>query len=95
MAIGGMSLATLVAHAAEPSQEFDIVVERYVAEGLLSNLALQGETLEVDKATQALAAARARFFPEVSLQARYLRSDGGREFTIPVGRHQSGPRNAQ
>ena len=85
MAIGGMSLATLVAHAAEPSQEFDVVVERYVAEGLRSNLALQGETLEVDKATQALAAARARFFPEVSLQARYLRSDGGREFTIPVG----------
>ncbi len=85
MAIGSMSLATLVAHAAEPSQEFDVVVERYVAEGLRSNLALQGETLEVDKATQALAAARARFFPEVSLQARYLRSDGGREFTIPVG----------
>ena len=85
MAVGGLSLATLVAHAAEPSQEFDVVVERYVAEGLRSNLALQGETLEVDKATQALAAARARFFPEVSLQARYLRSDGGREFTIPVG----------
>ena len=80
-----MSLATLVAHAAEPAQEFDVVVERYVAEGLRSNLALQGETLEVDKATQALAAARARFFPEVSLQARYSRSDGGREFTIPVG----------
>ena len=84
IAVGGMSLATLAAHA-EPVQEFDVVVERYVSEALHSNLALQGETLEVDKAAQALAAARARFFPEVSLQARYSRSDGGREFTIPVG----------
>ena len=33
MAIGGIGLAaTLVAHAAEPAQEFDVVVERYVAE---------------------------------------------------------------
>jgi len=84
MAVSGMSLATLIA-SAEPVQEFDVVVDRYVVEALHSNLALQGETLEVDKATQALAAARARFFPEVSLQARYSRSEGGREFTIPVG----------
>src|SRR6185503_16894672 len=84
MAIGSMGLATLVAHA-EPVQEFDVVVERYVVEALHSNLALQGETLEVDKATQALAAARARFFPEVSLLARYSRADGGRDFSIPVG----------
>src|SRR4051812_41065989 len=79
-----MGLVTLVAQA-EPTQEFDVVVEHYVAEAFRSNLALQGEALEVDKATAALAAARARFFPEVSLAARYSRSDGGREFTIPVG----------
>jgi outer membrane protein len=84
MAIGGMGLATIVAHA-EPAREFDVVVERYVAEALHSNLALQGEALEVDKATAALAAARARFFPEISLAARYSRSDGGREFNVPVG----------
>jgi outer membrane protein TolC len=84
IAIGGMGLATFVAHA-EPTQEFDVVVEHYVAEAFHSNLALQGEALEVDKATAALAAARARFFPEVSLAARYSRSDGGREFDIPVG----------
>ncbi len=65
--------------------EFDAVVERYVAEGLRSNLALQGESLEVERAAQALAAARARFFPEVSLQGRYTRAEGGREFTIPLG----------
>ena len=48
--------------------EFDAVVERYVAEGLRSNLALQGESLEVERAAQALAAARARFFPEVYME---------------------------
>jgi outer membrane protein TolC len=84
LAIGIGLVAPLAAHA-EIAEEFDVIVERYVAESLRSNLALQGETLEVDKATQALAAARARFFPEVSLQARYSRADGGREFTIPIG----------
>lgn len=65
--------------------EFETVVERYVAEGLHSNLSLQSESLEVERAAQALAAARARFFPEVSLQARYTRAEGGREFSIPLG----------
>jgi outer membrane protein len=75
--------ATFSAHA--QSAEFDTVVERYVAEGLRGNLALQSETLEVEKAAQALAAARARFFPEMSLQARYTRAEGGRDFTLPLG----------
>jgi outer membrane protein len=78
--------ASLAAFAQEAREgEFDTVVERYVAEGLRSNLSLQSETLEVERATQALAAARARFFPEVSLQARYSRAEGGREFSIPLG----------
>lgn len=76
--------ASLAAFAQSGEGEFDAVVERYVAEGLRSNLSLQGQNLEVERAAQALAAARARFLPEVSLQARYSRSDGGREFTIPL-----------
>ena len=31
------------------------------------------------------ASARARFFPELSLQARYTRAEGGREFELPLG----------
>ncbi len=77
-------IASAAAFAQTGSGEFDAVVERYVVEGLRSNLALQGESLEVERAAQALAAARARFLPEVSLQARYSRSEGGREFTIPL-----------
>lgn len=76
--------ASLAAFAQSGEGEFDAVVERYVAEGLRSNLSLRGQSLEVERAAQALAAARARFLPEVSLQARYSRSDGGREFTIPL-----------
>jgi len=69
----------------ESNADFDTLVDRYVAEGLHSNLALQSESLEVEKATQALAEARARFLPELSLLARYTRADGGREIDIPIG----------
>jgi outer membrane protein TolC len=70
---------------AQSNAEFDDAVERYVAEGLRSNLALQSETLEVEKAMQALREARARLFPELSLQARYTRNEGGREIDLPLG----------
>jgi outer membrane protein len=79
---GAWLLSAPLAHAQD---SFDEVVERYVAEGLRSNLALRSETLEVEKAAAALAAARARLFPEASLQARYTQSEGGREFTLPLG----------
>jgi outer membrane protein len=70
---------------AQAPAEYDVVVQNYVAEGLRSNLSLQGETLEVEKAAHALAQARARFYPELSLQARYTRAEGGREITLPIG----------
>jgi outer membrane protein TolC len=74
------------AHAQAPlGDDFDGVVADYVAEGLRSNLALQGQTLEVEKAAQALAEARARFFPQLSLEARYTRAEGGREIDVPLG----------
>ncbi len=70
---------------AQVAADFDTVIENYVVEGLRSNLALRSETLEIEKAVQALAEARARFFPELSLQARYTRAEGGREFALPIG----------
>jgi len=69
----------------EEAAVFDLQIERYVAQGLRSNLALRDESLEVEKAVQALAAARARYLPELSLQARYTRAQGGREFEVPIG----------
>ena len=65
--------------------DFDSVVGDYVATGLRSNLALQGQNLEVEKAAQALAEARARFFPQLSFEARYTRAEGGRDIDVPLG----------
>lgn len=63
----------------------ETVAQEYIEAALASNLALQGQQLEVARATAALAAARARFLPEVALQARYTRADGGRDIEFPVG----------
>lgn len=83
--LGCATLCGAFGARAQVGGEFDSIVDHYVAEGLRSNLALQSEALEVEKAAQALAAARARFLPEVSLQARYTRAEGGREFDLPFG----------
>ncbi len=81
----GIALFAASSAVVGQTQPFDVVVDRYIAEGLNRNLALQSETLEVEKATQALAEARARFFPELTFEARYSRAEGGREFALPLG----------
>lgn len=82
----GLCFTAWAAGAQAPTEgDFDSVVATYVAEGLRSNLALQGESLEVEKAAHALAEARARFYPQLSLEARYTRADGGREIDVPLG----------
>lgn len=82
----GLTLAACAAGAQAPMEgEFDTLVADYVAEGLRSNLALQGQNLEVDKAAQALSEARSRFYPQLSLEARYTRAEGGREIDVPLG----------
>lgn len=62
-----------------------VVIDDYVKLGLASNLALQSANLEVERTEAALDAARARFFPEASLVARYTRAEGGREISLPLG----------
>ena len=61
------------------------VIAEYVQAGLAANLSLANQKLDLEKSTAALDAARARFYPEVALAARYTRADGGRQFDIPVG----------
>lgn len=80
IATGGMT-GNQVASARDAAA----VAEEYVAIALQENLALQGQALEVQRAEAALDAARARFLPELSLQARYTRADGGREIDLPTG----------
>jgi outer membrane protein len=78
-------LAGCATARAQGGSEFEQALERYVAEALNNNLALRTETLEVEKALHAFEAARARFLPELTLQSRYTRADGGRVFTLPFG----------
>ena len=47
------------------------VIDEYVREGLASNLSLRAQSLEVERANAALDEARARYFPEAGLAARY------------------------
>jgi outer membrane protein TolC len=61
------------------------VIDQYVRDSLQSNLALQSESLEVEANLASLDAAEAKFFPEVSLAARYSRAEGGREIDVPLG----------
>ena len=60
------------------------LIEHYVKVGLSSNLTLQDANLEVERSQAALDAARAKFFPEASLIARYTRAEGGREIALPL-----------
>jgi outer membrane protein len=76
---------SLAATPERPLRSVDTVAQEYIGIALSGNLALQGQQLEVQRAESALAAARARFMPEIALQARYTRADGGREFEFPVG----------
>jgi outer membrane protein len=87
LAIIGLCLSATAALAQTPASagDFDTIVADYVSEGLRSNLALQSQHLEVEKAAEALSEARARFFPELSFEARYTRADGGRVIDIPIG----------
>jgi outer membrane protein TolC len=70
---------------AAPGRPVAQVVDGLVRAGLESNLSLANATLEVDLREAALAAAKARFYPEVALAARYTRADGGRQITFPIG----------
>lgn len=60
-------------------------LEACVQQALASNSALQAQDFAVEAALEALAAARARHAPVLSLNARYTVSDGGRTIEIPTG----------
>ena len=61
------------------------VIDEYLHIGLASNLVLANQSLEVQKGLAALDAARAHYYPELGLNARYTRADGGRQLSVPIG----------
>jgi outer membrane protein len=60
-------------------------IENYIKIGLKSNLGLKQQQFNLQKSMEALNEAYGLMFPSITLQARYSRAGGGREFTIPVG----------
>lgn len=60
-------------------------VDDFVALGLANNASLQARDFDARAAEQSLIAARAAFLPSISLDARYLRAEGGRTIDFPIG----------
>ncbi len=75
------------AFAAEPPPllRFDAVVKEYLGIALDGNLALRTQDIEVERSVAALEAAKARYFPELAVNARYTVASGGRDIEFPVG----------
>ena len=61
------------------------VLEKYIQEGLQSNLTLKQKRSSYEKSIQVLKEAKGMFFPNLSLNARYSVADGGRMIEFPVG----------
>lgn len=61
------------------------ILEQYVAKGLESNITLQQKKLDYQQSLKMLQKARSYYFPEISINARYSRADGGRTIDLPVG----------
>lgn len=76
-----MVLAGYAINAAGQEENLDA----YIREGLENNLALKQKEVNYQKGLEVLKQARALFFPDVSLNARYTAAEGGRVIEFPVG----------
>lgn len=65
--------------------EAQSILEAYIAEGLERNLTLRQLDIELDKSREALAQAKAMFYPNVHFDASYIRAFGGRRLDFPLG----------
>ena len=61
------------------------VLKEYIRYGIDNNLALKQKESDYEKSLEALEQARSFFYPNISLNARYSVSDGGRVLDFPVG----------
>ena len=85
IALSRVILATLVGAllvtpaAAQSRAQLDAIV----AEALRNNLGLAQESLAVERAEAGVREARGRFFPELSLDARYSQQSGALDLGCP------------
>jgi outer membrane protein TolC len=83
--LGFPALAAAQASSADSPKPVAAVIDEYVRQGLQSNLSLRAQSLEVERSSAALDEARARYFPEAAVAARYTRAEGGRTIDLPLG----------
>ena len=81
----GLALGSSASAQSPPQRPVGEVIDQYVREALTSNLSLRADSLEVERDLAALDEARAKFLPTVSFDARYTRTQGGREIDVPLG----------
>ena len=60
-------------------------LEIYIQEGLENNLGLKQQETNYQKSLEALKESKGLFFPNISLEARYSVSQGGRTIDLPIG----------
>lgn len=81
-----MKIKLLAALILLPSFAFgQDILDEYVKYGLDNNLALQQKQSGYEKSIEALKEARGLFYPDISFNARYTVSEGGRVIDFPVG----------
>jgi outer membrane protein len=61
------------------------ILTSYINKGLESNLALRQKQSGYEKSMAALKEARSWYYPDISINARYSRAEGGRVIEFPVG----------
>jgi outer membrane protein TolC len=60
------------------------VIDDYVRLALRANHGLHARGFDVERSEATFAAARARYLPQLALDARYTRAEGGREIELPL-----------
>lgn len=75
-------ILSLIPNASKGQSAF---LDNYIQEGLKSNLQLQQEQLNYERAVQNLKLAQSLFLPQISANANYTLADGGRRINFPVG----------
>lgn len=60
-------------------------LQHYIAEGLDNNLVIRQRNLSLDKAMNALKAAKSMYLPSVSVDMTYTTASGGRMIYLPIG----------
>jgi len=74
--------ASMFIHTFSWSQE---TLEKYIRQGLDSNLVLKQRSIQLEKALLTLNTAKSNFLPSVNFNASYTTAEGGRYSELPVG----------